>query len=237
VFHLELRQFPHNFCRFNLGEEELRETVLDAWAHGEWVEVGERKWSPHQASLTVLEGPRLSMAQLSMGRGWRNALRQSQDVTSTLLAAAGNRDGVGGASSHGGTGQASAGAPDSRRSGERQPGDGDGAGIEKSPNLRMVADSLGLEVLARIGQEPAPITVGWRVARERYPESSASEALMLAEHAIRSLASAGLVEVLSRTSSGPPVVCESEEQLAHVLAAIDNWRSEDGSSSAVLRRR
>lgn len=87
VFHVELRQFPHNFCRFNLGEGELRESVLDPWSRGEGVELGERRWDPRQASLTVIEGPRLSMPELAMGRGWRNATRMGEEVTERMLKA------------------------------------------------------------------------------------------------------------------------------------------------------
>jgi hypothetical protein len=103
MYHLELRQFPHNTCRFNLTEQELR-AVLEPWAREKFVEVGERKWSPHQAKLTILEGPRLEVAQLSMGRGWRAAQRQSEDVTERLLAQAKQADdaaGAGGASAPG----------------------------------------------------------------------------------------------------------------------------------------
>jgi hypothetical protein len=85
--HVELRQFPHNMCRFNLSEQELR-AIIEPWALGEWVEFGERKWSPHQAKLTVLEGPPLATDQLTMGRGWRTAQRQSEDVTERVLEAA-----------------------------------------------------------------------------------------------------------------------------------------------------
>jgi hypothetical protein len=88
VFHVELRQFPHNFCRFNMSEQELRRSVLDAWARKEWLEFGERKWDPNQATVTVIEGPRLSMPELSMGRGWRNAQRAGTDVTERMLEAA-----------------------------------------------------------------------------------------------------------------------------------------------------
>jgi hypothetical protein len=96
MYHLELRQFPHNTCRFNLTEQELR-AVVEPWAREKFVEVGERKWSPHQAKLTILEGPRLEVAQLSMGRGWRAAQRQSEDVTERLLAQAKQADGAAGA--------------------------------------------------------------------------------------------------------------------------------------------
>jgi hypothetical protein len=87
MYHIELRQFPHNTCRFNLTEQELR-AVLGPWAREQFVEVGERKWSPHQAKLTILEGPRLEVQQLAMGRGWRAAQRQSEDVTEGVLAQA-----------------------------------------------------------------------------------------------------------------------------------------------------
>lgn len=87
MFHIELRQFPHNFCRFNLSEAELRAGVLGPWSRGEQVDAGERRWDPRQASLTVIEGPRLSMSELAMGRGWRNAIRAGEDVTERLLGA------------------------------------------------------------------------------------------------------------------------------------------------------
>ena len=88
MYHVELRQFPHNMCRFNLSEQELFDTIVRAWAQEQWIEFGERKWNPHQARLTVLEGPQLAVEQLAMGRGWRNAQRQSEDVTERVLAQA-----------------------------------------------------------------------------------------------------------------------------------------------------
>jgi hypothetical protein len=85
VYHVELRQFPHNMCRFNLSEEELVDTIVGAWAEDKWIEFGERKWNPHQARLKVLEGPQLAVEELAMGRGWRNAQRHSEDVTERVL--------------------------------------------------------------------------------------------------------------------------------------------------------
>ena len=85
VYHVELRQFPHNMCRFNLSEKELLDTVVEGWAQEKWIEFGERKWNPHQARLTVLEGPHLEVEELAMGRGWRNAQRKSEDVTERVL--------------------------------------------------------------------------------------------------------------------------------------------------------
>lgn len=88
MYHIELRQSMHNTCHFNLTEQELFDKVVGAWAQGQWIEAGERKWNPHQARLTVLEGPRLPVEQLSMGRGWRNARRQGEDVTERVVAQA-----------------------------------------------------------------------------------------------------------------------------------------------------
>ena len=89
MYHVELRQFPHNMCKFNLSERELLDTIVGGWAQGQWIEMGERKWNPHQAKLTVLEGPHLPLEELAMGRGWRNAQHQSEDVTERVLAQAG----------------------------------------------------------------------------------------------------------------------------------------------------
>src|SRR5579862_1574876 len=87
MFHIELRQFPHNACAFNLTDAELA-AIVEPWSRDEWIEFGERKWSPHQARLTVLEGPHLQIEDLAMGRGWRNAQHRSQDVTERMIAAA-----------------------------------------------------------------------------------------------------------------------------------------------------
>jgi hypothetical protein len=91
MFHVELRQFPHNACAFNLTEAELSQ-ILEPWSRDQWIELGERKWSPHQARLTVLEGPHLPVEDLAMGRGWRNAQHHSEDVTERVIARAQGRD-------------------------------------------------------------------------------------------------------------------------------------------------
>jgi hypothetical protein len=168
VYHVELRQFPHNFCRFNVSERELRETILDAWARDEWVELGERKWSPHQAALTVLEGPRLPVEQLSMGRGWRNAQREGKDVTAELLAAAGQETG---------------------RAPGAESGLGPGAQSPVTPpgSTRPTPDPnrLASELLALLGDDPAPLIRAWQLALERHPDRTPSACLALAEDLLR----------------------------------------------------
>ncbi len=88
MFHIQLRKFPHNFCAFNLSQDELFATIVTPWARDQWVELGERKWNPHEARLVVLEGPHLPVEELSMGRGWPYAQHQGEDVTERVLAQA-----------------------------------------------------------------------------------------------------------------------------------------------------
>jgi len=85
VYHVELREFPHNTHAFNLDEERLRTEILDPFARGEIFELGGREWVPQRTQLTVLEGAELPLHALSMGRGWNNARRKAQDVTSAVL--------------------------------------------------------------------------------------------------------------------------------------------------------
>lgn len=170
VYHVELRQFPHNFCRFNLTERELRETVIDGWARGEWIELGERKWNSHQANLTVLEGPELPVQQLAIGRGWRNAVRQSKDVTADLLAQARTDE-----STKGTVGESMSSEPvttSPRIASERA-------------NQGLVDDSLARDLLMLLGDDPDALVRAWQLALERHPDRTPSECLALAEDLVR----------------------------------------------------
>ncbi len=88
VYHVELRHFPRNLCHFNMGAEELQSAILEPWAADRMFDLGDLRWDPRQARLTILEGPRIPPDQLTMGRGWSTAKRQGTDVTAQLLAAA-----------------------------------------------------------------------------------------------------------------------------------------------------
>jgi len=94
VYHLELRQFPRNLCRYNLSAQELR-AILDAWAREEHVELGERSWDPRRARITIIDGPRVPSELLTMGRGWRHAQRHGANVTARMLMDARSRTGAG----------------------------------------------------------------------------------------------------------------------------------------------
>ncbi len=88
MFHVELRQFPHQARAFNLTREELNARIVGPWVSGRPLELDERHWSPERARLTIYEGPRLAADQLGMGRGWGNVTRAGEDVTARLLAEA-----------------------------------------------------------------------------------------------------------------------------------------------------
>jgi hypothetical protein len=177
MYHVELRQFPHNLCRFNLTDQELR-AIAVPWARGEWLDLGERKWTPHQAKLTILEGERMPVDQLSIGRGWRNARRQSEDVTIRVLAAAlkvsdtDTPSGAGGGVVGPGGGPADVPHAVPTR--------------EAYPDAMVVIDSLGPELVRVLGEDSARLSLAWRAAIEDSPGRSPSVCLALAEEAVRS---------------------------------------------------
>ena len=214
---MELRQFPHNMCRFNLSAQELRATVLEPWARNPWVEFGERKWVPHQATLTILEGPRIPFGQLTMGRGWRTAQRDGREVTEELLGAIAREP-----------------APAAAPSAQLPAGRGEGLGDEGES---AAADSLGLELLARIGAELAPLRLAWELAGEHHAGSPPSGALALAELTVASLLSRRLVVLLAGAAGEPAqATVLEEEQAERALEAIASWGAAGGAESVWLRR-
>jgi hypothetical protein len=174
VYHLELRKFPHNECRFNLDEDELDE-IVRPWVRGEWIRVGERNWNVHAARLTILEGPQLAPGELTMGRGWRIAERHGNDVTRQVLerahAALGATAGAGGGGTAPGL-RSAGGRPDDGATGESPGGD---------------AEALRGELLALLGEAPEPLLSAWRRAVESMPQRTPSESRAAAEAELASL--------------------------------------------------
>jgi hypothetical protein len=230
VFHIELRQFPHNVCRFNLSEQELR-TLVGPWAREQWIDLGGRKWSPHQARLTVLDGPRLALQELSMGRGWRNAQRRSEDVTDRVLAAAK------GPPAHDGGASPSRSEPSTCLS---EPSAGPSG---SSTDLSLEADSLGLELLTMLGEAPAPLSAVWRLARSRFPERLPSECLGVAEQAIRSLLHRRLIVLVAsggkadrdRQAAEPSGREPGEAEVERLLLAPESWFEDERAAVRVRR--
>ena len=168
MYHVEMRQFPHNACRFNLTEAELR-PIAYPWVREQFVELGERKWSPHQARLTILEGPELSPQRLTMGRGWRAAQREGRDVTARVLAAA--SDAL----------QAAAQAAAS------EPGAFPAQGKVAGEGRAALADplSVGVQIAGLLGPEAPALLEAWRAAVASAPGLAPSETLAVAERELR----------------------------------------------------
>jgi hypothetical protein len=157
MFHIELRQFPHNMCHFNMTEQELFAQIVDGWAQEQWIEMGDRKWNPHQSKLIVLQGPQIPVEQLSMGRGWPTAQRQGEDVTERVIAQA-------------------------KRA--AQPVAAPPGAV---PPAAAPAEGPAEQLQALLGDDPGALLQAWRLVTERRPEISPSEALALAEQTLSSL--------------------------------------------------
>jgi hypothetical protein len=158
VFHVELRQFPHNSSRFNLSEQELR-ALVDPWVREQWVELGERKWNCNQAKLTILEGPRLAVEQLAIGRGWRAAQRESTDVTERVLEA----------------------ATSAMRQALATPAPTPQLAPASAAGLLSDPLALGVQIASLLGSEPTRLLEVWRAAAASSPGLAPSESLALAE--------------------------------------------------------
>jgi hypothetical protein len=154
MYHLELRQFPKRVHRFNLDGAELGEIVLP-WVQEKLVELGEQKWSPHQATITILEGPAVPLEKMSLSRGWRAAEHECEDVTERVLSEA---------RAH------MASLPVAE-----QAGGSAGGGSDR--------DALGLAVQigALLGPQATRLLDAWAEVRAREPGLSPSEALARAE--------------------------------------------------------
>jgi hypothetical protein len=85
VFHLELRQFPHQTREFNLTREQLEARVVAPWVRGQAFELGDRQWVPDRAKLVIYEGRALATEEIGMGRGWSNVTRSGEEVTARML--------------------------------------------------------------------------------------------------------------------------------------------------------
>jgi hypothetical protein len=154
MYHMELRQFPHSAWRFNLDEAQVR-AVAEPWVRAEMVSFGERKWNPHKATLTILEGPHLALQELSMGRGWRAAQRKSAVVTQRVLGECAERSAS--------AAQAAGSAP----------------GVPPGDPL-----ALGVQIAALLGQDPVALLEAWRTAAASSAGLRPSESLALAEQTL-----------------------------------------------------
>lgn len=85
MFHVELRQFPHQTRAFNLTREQLLAGILLPWVADEPVQLSDRTWSPRRTRISIYEGPALGPDEIGLGRGWAKARRDGAEVTARLL--------------------------------------------------------------------------------------------------------------------------------------------------------
>lgn len=180
MYHLELRHFPHSAWRFNLSEQDLA-AIVQPWVREQVVDVGERKWSPHLAKLTILEGPKLDVTELSMGRGWRSAQRRSEDVTQRVLDAA--KQAMQGAVAAAGTPPA---APAAVAPGPAAPAPAASEAVAPAAAAALSDPvALGVQLAALLAPDPMALLEAWRVAAAGSPGLAPSDSLALAERAMR----------------------------------------------------
>lgn len=86
AFHVEISSgFRQRARAFNLDEAKMRAQVLDPWLRGRRITLGEKDFEPKDSRLVILEGPELAETDLSIGRGWSNAEKVSENVTRRLV--------------------------------------------------------------------------------------------------------------------------------------------------------
>ena len=179
VYHFELRKFPKAVTRFNQTGQQIGAIAIP-WVQERIVEVEDFKWSPHDATLTILEGPPIAIERISMGRGWRTVQREGRDVTERVFAEARQAlaDGtvsspaLGMRSAHSAAPAAAVGQAAAREGGE--------AASERADEL-----ALGVELGALLGPEASQLLAAWRGVAARASGLSPSESLALAERELR----------------------------------------------------
>lgn len=227
MYHVELRKFPHTVSRFNQSEQQLLALVVP-FVSGEWVEVGERKWNTNETKLTVLEGSELSLQDMSMNRGWRNAQRRSDDVTERVLAGV-RAQHAGGAG--GGQAEIAPLAAASPRSLAPQP-------APRGDDAVLLADSLGLELLGTLDAGPMPLARIWELSHVRLGDAvAAARSLALAEAATRSLLSRGLARLVCEGADCEGGEVVDDARVDAVLADVGSWGAACSGSVAIARKR
>ncbi len=63
----------------------MRATIIEPWLAERTIVFADKEWEPRKSSLVILEGPQLADTELTLGRGWSNAEKRSENVTRRLL--------------------------------------------------------------------------------------------------------------------------------------------------------
>jgi len=161
TYHVELRNFPKTLTRFNQSGQQLGAIVLP-WVENRILEMDDDKWAPWESTITILEGPPIPIGGLSMGRGWKTALREGSDVTDRVLDEA--RRAVADGSAY-------------------VPGP---AEDDAPPAAAAEAANAEPAVALLLGSEPERLLAIWRAVAARTAGLAPSESLALAERELQS---------------------------------------------------
>ncbi len=169
VYHFEIRKFPKALTRYNQTGEQVGAVAM-LWVQERIIELNDQKWSPHEATITILQGPEIPIERLSMGRGWRTVQREGEEVTERVLQEA---------------------REELARRGGGATGSGGGAAITPAvgassalPNADPLA--LGVELAGLLGPEAPELLRTWRAVAGRTGGLAPSESLALAERELKS---------------------------------------------------
>lgn len=217
MFHIEVRQGSKKVSRLNLPERELMLSILRRWVRGEKIEIGEISWRPDEAQITVIEGPEVPIGGMTLGRGWPTAQREGRDVTAEVL----------------GKAQRALAEDEAERVAGGAARGGEPGGENAAADLALLADSLGLELLRRLGEGEITLLAVWQLAGERHPSMSPSSTLEVASAAVTSLSQSGLVVLLGGGEEGSAVPLE---ELGSALADVASWSSGEPAAAFRLRR-
>jgi hypothetical protein len=177
VYHLELRSFPKAATLFNQSGQQVGALVL-GWVQDRIVELDGENWAPWESTIAILEGPPIPVEGLSMGRGWKTALREGSDVTGRVLTEARR------ALADGSANQAPAGAEPAD--------DGSGtAGVSTSAAAPPLAEDDAARgekdpaLAALLGPQAQRLLDAWQAVAARTSGLAPSELLALAERELR----------------------------------------------------
>jgi hypothetical protein len=184
MYHLELRQFPKKLNRYNLSGQQVG-TIVIPWVQERIVELGEQKWSPHSATLTLYEAPEIAIEGISLARGWRTVERTGEDVTERVLAEARQAVASGAA---GADSPAVRPAASTAAAAEPAADAGSGAALSGSQPAPHASEpdpiALGVQLGSLLGNDAAALLDAWRSVAARSSGLAPSESLALAEREI-----------------------------------------------------
>ena len=170
MYHVELRQFPHNSVQLQPARARNCARSPSRGARKGRVELGEHKWSPHQARLTIFQGPQIPLGRAVDGPrlGRRPARGRGRDRASAGGRASSRRREPTAQAGSATAQAASAHAQDSQRAG---PAGGQTAGGRPSPSSRRCSARTRRHCWRRGVTPPRSIATARRASVWRLPKT------------------------------------------------------------------